>query len=461
MYPHAHSRAPGTTPGPGLLAEPIESALAHIGASAPFRGSPRHRALLRYLVAKTLAGEQAGLKETAIALEVFGRPAAHFDPKADSIVRVEARRLRARLSNYYRGEGRDASLCIELPVGSYLPLIAGRAGPEHAADATRRARDLVERGEHFLRQPLSRSTLEQALQRFDQALRESPEHAPAYVGLGRAWFNLAAAWHVEPAVASGHAVEALHRALELDPGHAVAHALLAALQHQFEHDWPRANRSFKRALALAPHSAFVHSAYGCHLFLHGALAQAEQELKLARQLDPQYLNTRNHMVNLRITQGRLDDAEAEILALQDIAPQTVSIVGLQAAIALFRRDAPAAVALYTRLTELHPDHPGARIAWAGALALAGRGDEADAVVADTLKRCADRPLSPYLLAIYATRRGRTDEAFALLARACAERDPLALQIPLDPSFEALQRDARWSALLARRPFAMATKPGAS
>ena len=430
----------------------VESALARIERSAAFRTSPRHRALLRHLVSRALAEDHASLKETVIAVEVFGRPAASFDPKLDTIVRVEARRLRSRLSTYYRSDGRDTPIRIELPVGSYVPLIAGRSPTQHAADATRRARDLVERGEHFLRQALSRETLEQARQRFDQALRESPEHAPASVGLGRAWLNLATGWHVEPSIASEHAAEALRRALELDPDHAIAHALLGAIQHQFEHDWPRAQRSFKRALALAPQSAFVHSAYGCHLYLHGALAQAEQELQWARRLDPQYVNTRNHMVNLRIRQGRLDDAEAEIEAMQDIAPETIASVGLRAAIKMFRGDAPAAIELYARLCELRPEYPGSFVALAGALALGGRGAEADTLFDHTLQRFSDRPLSPYVLAIFATRCGRAAEAFALLERALVERDPSALQIPLDPSFDALHRDARWAALLARAPF---------
>lgn len=440
---------------PDVLSPPavqVELALAHIEASAAFRRSPRHRALLRYLVAKALADDAALLKETVIAVEVFGRPAATFDPKLDTIVRVEARRLRTRLASYYRGEGRDMPICIELAVGSYVPLVSGRAALPHAIEATRRARDLVERGEHYLRQALSRQTLEEARARFDQALRESPGYAPAYVGLGRAWLNLSTGWHVEPAIGSAHAAEALRRALELDPDHAVAHALLAAIQHQFEHDWPAAQRSFRRALALAPQTAFVHSAYGVHLHLHGAMVQAERELLLARQLDPQYINARNHLVNLRIGQGRMEDAEAEIMAMQDIAPETISIVGLRAAIAMFRRDAPAAVALYARLCELHPDYPGAFIALAGAQALSGRAVEADTLVADTLLRFAGRPISPYLLAIFATRRGQADRAFALLQRALEERDPSAMQIPIDSSFADLHGDARWSEMLARKPF---------
>ena len=147
----------------------------HLEQSAAFRSSPRHRALLRHLVAQMLGDEAATLKETVIAVEVFGRPAATFDPKFDTIVRIEARRLRMRLTSYYRDEGKAMPIRIELPVGSYVPLIASHPPEGPAPEATRRARDLVERGEHFLRQALSKDTLTQALERFEHALRESPE----------------------------------------------------------------------------------------------------------------------------------------------------------------------------------------------------------------------------------------------------------------------------------------------
>ncbi len=423
--------------------------LARIEQSRAFKSSPRHRALLRHLVGRSLADELVGLKETVIAVEVFGRSASHFDPRFDSIVRVEARRLRKRLASYFGAEGRDSPLRIELPVGSYVPLIVARdAAPAFRADESRRARDLVERGDHYLRQALSQTTLEQALQRFDAALRESPGLVAAYVGLGRAWLNLATGWYVAPAVASEHAAEALQAALALDPQHAVAQVLLGAIQHQFQHDWAAAQRSFKRAVALAPDTAFVHSAYGCHLFMHGAFEEAEAALTLARRLDPQYVNTRIHMVNLRIAQGRLDDAAAETEALRDIAPGTISAGGLAALIALLRGDFATAETLYAQICAALPNYPGCFIALAGAQAAAGRVAEADALLADTLARFDHSLISPYVLAICATRRGRADEAFALLQRALRERDPNAVQIGQDPSFLPLQGDARWSPLVA-------------
>ena len=446
--PGAPMPLPADAHGP-LPPEQIAFSLAQVEHSAAFKPSARHRALLRHLVTRWLAGDLTSLKESVIAVEVFGRPPARFDPRLDTIVRVETRRLRVRLANYYRSEGRDAPLRIELPVGSYIPLVQQRTAPQHDSGATRRARDLVERGEHFLRQALSRDTLEQAIARFDAALRESPAHAPACVGLGRAWFNLAVGWYHPPAVAGAHAGEALRRALVLDPGHAVAHVLVGAIAHQFEHRWVVAERSFRRALALAPQQAFVHSAYGCHLWMHGAFDAAERELLLARTLDPHYINTRNHLVNLRIAQRRLDDAEAEILAMQDIAPQTLAISGLAGAIALYRGDPDTAITHYQRCCELAPEHAGCHTVLAAALAMAGHHDQADALLAQTLQRFADRPISPYTLAIFETRRGRPDAAFALLDRALRELDPYAMQMPHEPSFEGLHADPRWAALLAR------------
>jgi Tfp pilus assembly protein PilF len=428
--------------------EHIELMLAAVEAGAAFRSSPRHRALLRFMVEHMIAGDLASLKETVIAIAVFGRSAARFDPKQDSIVRVEARRLRGRLGAYYAGEGRDATLRIELPVGSYVPSLRARPTQAPADEAMKKALGLIERGEHFLRQALSKQTLETALARFDEALREAPNLAAAYVGAGRAWFNLATGWHHEPKVAAEHAAEALRRGLALEPGNAIAHALLGAIQNQFERDWPAARRSFERAVSLAPQQAFVHSAYGAHLYMRADFEHADRELALARRLDPQYVNSRAHLINLRIAQGRPDEAALEIEAMRDIAPNSIAANGLAGVLAMARGDAAAAAAFYALLCEMAPDNAGCFACLAGAQAAAGERELAEATLADMHERFADRIVSPYVLAVVATHCGRHDDAFALLARADGDRDPSALEIPFDVSFDALHDDPRWPALVA-------------
>jgi Tfp pilus assembly protein PilF len=434
--------APGAEP-----AQVWRALTARIVQSAVFAGSARHRALLEHLVARHLAGDAAALKESVIAVEVFGRRAGEYDPKAESLVRVEARRLRARLARFFMSHAAGEPWRLELPVGSYVPALVPARGTAQATEATRRARDLVERGDHFLRQPLSQACLLQAADRFDAALRESPDSVPALVGLARAWMNLALGWYAPPALWAEHAADACRRALQLDPKAAVAHALLAVWQHQFQRDWTAAERSFRRAIGCAPKAAFTHAAYGCHLTMRGRLADAEAALQAARQLDPQYVNARWHMVNLRIAAGRLDDAQAEIDAVLDIAPDSMAAVASAALLAWLQGRREAAVAGFRRAVELAPGYAGCEITLAGVLAWAGQHDEA-AQWRDRALAEPRRLISPFVLAIAECRSGRFDAAFAALQEGLAQRDPSMAWAPGEPGLRALHGDPRWPDIVA-------------
>lgn len=72
--------------------------------------------LLRYLVSSTREGKN--LKETVIAIDVFGRDAS-FDPGSDSIVRSNIYNLRKKLNSYYLDEGLKDSIRFIIPKGSY------------------------------------------------------------------------------------------------------------------------------------------------------------------------------------------------------------------------------------------------------------------------------------------------------------------------------------------------------
>jgi len=89
-------------------------------ASKGFVRAPALANLLSYLCEKLFAGEASQIKEYSIGVEVFRRGAS-FDQDADSIVRVEANRLRRRLAEYYQGEGAADEIRISIPVGQYVP----------------------------------------------------------------------------------------------------------------------------------------------------------------------------------------------------------------------------------------------------------------------------------------------------------------------------------------------------
>ena len=94
--------------------------LERILASPVFTRNERLSRFLRFIVERHLDGRDEELKESLIAIEVFGRPPG-YDSKRDPIVRTEASRLRTKLTEYYLGEGKNDSLIIDLPKGGYVP----------------------------------------------------------------------------------------------------------------------------------------------------------------------------------------------------------------------------------------------------------------------------------------------------------------------------------------------------
>jgi hypothetical protein len=88
-------------------------------ASHALHGSESLCKLLRYLAKHAIDHPGVPIKEFQIATEVFGR-SADFDPQLDSMVRVQAGRLRTKLAEYYNSDGTDDPIVVELPKGTYV-----------------------------------------------------------------------------------------------------------------------------------------------------------------------------------------------------------------------------------------------------------------------------------------------------------------------------------------------------
>ena len=103
--------------------------------AAVLSNSSRLLRLLTYIGEKYFLGQTDKLHEYEIATEVFGRSRTTFNAGEDAIVRVEAHRLRKRLKEYYEGEGKDHSIQLTIPPGTYIPVFVRRfATPESPAD---------------------------------------------------------------------------------------------------------------------------------------------------------------------------------------------------------------------------------------------------------------------------------------------------------------------------------------
>ncbi len=112
----------------------VEQQLERVLASAQFAETTRLSRFLRYLVDRALAGDAQSLKGYAIGVDVFDKP-DDFDPSIDTIVRVQAGKLRTRLDLYYAGDGRDDPLRILIPKGSYAPVFEVALDPDGDAQA--------------------------------------------------------------------------------------------------------------------------------------------------------------------------------------------------------------------------------------------------------------------------------------------------------------------------------------
>ena len=110
----------------------VEQQLKRILASSQFSETTRLARFLDYVVRQTLDGNQEALKGYTIGLDVFDKP-EDFDPSIDTIVRVQAGKLRSRLDLFYAGEGLDDPLRIIIPKGSYAAVFELALDPDVAA----------------------------------------------------------------------------------------------------------------------------------------------------------------------------------------------------------------------------------------------------------------------------------------------------------------------------------------
>src|SRR5205085_3599310 len=86
--------------------------------SKAFRTSEVHRNLLNYLAEKSLSGTADSLKEYTVGLDVFAKPDS-YDPRQESVVRMHTARLRQKLAEYYRTEGAEDAILVDLPKGGF------------------------------------------------------------------------------------------------------------------------------------------------------------------------------------------------------------------------------------------------------------------------------------------------------------------------------------------------------
>lgn len=121
----------------------LQSQVDRILRSDEFRSSQVLRRLLKFLAEKSVSGEADQLKEYAVAIDGLGKPHS-YDPRQNSAVRIQVGRLRQKLAEYYRTEGKDDEFVVDLPRGRFKlscePRCLSEPGPATPAPAPAESR---------------------------------------------------------------------------------------------------------------------------------------------------------------------------------------------------------------------------------------------------------------------------------------------------------------------------------
>jgi hypothetical protein len=133
MLPTSNEPHATATHASNLSEEAIRAQVTRLASSTTFAAAETQKRMLLYLAEKSLSADTSWLKEYTIGVEALGKPTT-YDPQRDSIVRIQASRLRTKLASYYREEGQHDPILVDLPKGQFKLTFSARAADEETRD---------------------------------------------------------------------------------------------------------------------------------------------------------------------------------------------------------------------------------------------------------------------------------------------------------------------------------------
>jgi TolB-like protein/DNA-binding winged helix-turn-helix (wHTH) protein/Flp pilus assembly protein TadD len=308
------------------------------------------------------------------------------------------------------------------------------------------AYDLYLKGRYFWNKRTPQA-FEQAIDYFQQAVAKNPSDARSYAGLADS-YALMSGYRLTPQTETmPKARVAALRALELNGELAEAHTSLALISENYDWDWQKAETEFRRAIQLNPNYATAHEWYAEYLAYQGRFAEAFAESERARQLDPLSLIIAADDGAILYYSRQYDMAIAKFRAVQEMEPNFFRARMVDAAYIEKGRfkDAIADVETWTG-----PEDEPWRLMMMTCI-YSRSGDQARASTeAEKLFQVYKNRImdpSPILFAYIAI--GNKDEAFKWLERAYVQHSNLLTSMKVNPFYDSLRDDPRFSDLMRR------------
>lgn len=284
---------------------------------------------------------------------------------------------------------------------------------------------------------------------YNQAIALDPDYAVAYAGIA-AYHNWLGSFTILPfAECSAAAYEAAATAIAKDPTLAEAHAALGQATLCRDFNWLTAEEELKTAIELNPNYSVARIWYALQLTMEGRFTEALEQAQIARDLDPLAVISRFSLVWCAYHAKQIDDAYQ--VAQETLAAEPKNLMMLHAQSFLLSRLGrhEEAVASARKSVEFagKVSHTLSRLG--SALAGAGQMEEAESVLREMEEITTRRHISPYHSALVNAALGRSDDALTLLEKAFETKDAKILWLAVDPELETLHGLSRFNALLRR------------
>jgi len=305
----------------------------------------------------------------------------------------------------------------------------------------------------YYRRRQTKEGLGKSIEYFEQATKKDPSYAPAYAELGETYRNLAWGGFLAPKEARQREEWAALKALQIDDALAEAHVLMANIK-EIDLDWSGAEEEYKRALELDPNSVRAHQTYAWHLEMVGRLDEAMPHLKRAQELDPLELSVNLDIGSALYFSRQYDRAieqfQKTIEMDPNFVPAHVGLVQTYQAKGMYEE----AIAERKKADALG-QAPGsrARAQLAYAYAVAGKRDEAQKILIDLKELSKQRDVSPFDFALIYMGLGEKDQAFEWLNKTFDENPYRISFLKVNPRFDSLRSDPRFTDLLRRMKLA--------
>jgi DNA-binding winged helix-turn-helix (wHTH) protein len=304
-------------------------------------------------------------------------------------------------------------------------------------------------GSYFLEQRTS-PAIRRAAEFFERSLQASRDYVPSLIGLARAHQFLGSYWHVAPGLAFPRAMEAVERALAIDPASAVAHAVRSGLLCFWKWDWEGARRESKLAITLNPGSTLVRTnAAWLHVCV-GRLEPALIEAQLALTLEPSSLSLQLLVARVLLHSERNAEAIALMSNILETNPAFYIARRYRAQAYVLDAQPEKAIGDLELLPQERSEDPSFRLPMLGR-AYADAGESRRAVeVFDALRSVAQTEyVVCWNLAIVACGLRRYAGALSYLETACDQHEATLPFLKSLRWFDAIAGDARFKRIVER------------